>query len=161
MKVFVVTLALAGLASAATLDAQIMGSRPVPSTSGPINVDASWRAVGRDANGNAIYQRRTRDVNGNNVNCDGVGSRIDGGWYQIGPGPRNNSEYVRRIRDSQGNLVIQRARRDRNGNFRIISTRYARDNDKEWKKANKDYDNAVKRAEQDDRSDSGMHKGKR
>ena len=218
MKVFVVTLALAGLASAATLDAQIMGSRPVPSTSGPINVDASWRAVGRDANGNAIYERRTRDVNGNilvhravrdrngkmqiissstevvdnragnrgrtdcdytrsgstvgdiifgrsnnqnNVNCDGVGSRIDGGWYQIGPGPRNNSEYVRRIRDSQGNLVIQRARRDRNGNFRIISTRYARDNDKEWKKANKDYDNAVKRAEQDDRSDSGMHKGKR
>ncbi|HEX9085673.1 MAG TPA: hypothetical protein VF836_13120, partial [Gemmatimonadaceae bacterium] len=102
-----------------------------------------------------------RSNNPNNVNCDAVGSRLDGGWYQIGHGPGNNSDYVRRIRDSQGNLVIQRARRDRNGTFRIISTDYAMDNDKEWRKASQDYNNAVKRAEQDARSDSGMHKGKR
>lgn len=67
MKVFVITLALAGLASAATLDAQILGSRPVPTSNGSINVDGSWRVVGRDGNGNTIYERRTQDRNGNIV----------------------------------------------------------------------------------------------
>src|SRR5450759_15632 len=65
MKVFVITLALAGLASAATLDAQVRGSRPVPTSNGSINVDGSWRVVGRDGNGNTIYERRTTDRNGN------------------------------------------------------------------------------------------------
>ena len=65
MKVFVITLALAGLASTATLDAQIVSSRPVPSRSGSVNVDGSWRVVGRDGNGNTIYERRTTDRNGN------------------------------------------------------------------------------------------------
>ncbi|HEX9085659.1 MAG TPA: hypothetical protein VF836_13050 [Gemmatimonadaceae bacterium] len=65
MKVFVITLALAGLASTATLDAQILGSRPVPTSSGSVNVDGSWRMVGRDGSGNTIYERRTQDRNGN------------------------------------------------------------------------------------------------
>ncbi|MFL5468655.1 MAG: hypothetical protein ACJ8AE_02535, partial [Gemmatimonadaceae bacterium] len=34
-----------------------------------------------------------------------------------------------------GNLVIQRARRNPNGTFTILSTRYANDNDKQWRKA--------------------------
>lgn len=245
MKVFVITLALAGLASTATLDAQIMGSRPVPTSNGSINVDGSWRVIGRDGNGNTIYERRTQDRNGNilvqratrdrngnmsiistntigntsargtsidgswrvvgrdgngntiyerrttdrngnilvqravrdrngnmsiissntvgntsnrgnncdytrstntvgdiifgrsgsNVNCDDNGNRIDGGWYQVGQGRNNNSIYERRIRDSNGNLVIQRARRNPNGSFTIFNTRYANDNDKQWRKA--------------------------
>jgi len=67
MKVFVITLALAGLASTATLDAQILGSRPLPTSSASVNVDGSWRMVGRDGSGNTIYERRTQDRNGNIV----------------------------------------------------------------------------------------------
>jgi len=65
MKVLVITLALAGLASTATLNAQVYGSRPLPSTNTSINVDGQWRVVGRDGNGNTIYERRTQDRNGN------------------------------------------------------------------------------------------------
>ncbi|MGZ3331694.1 MAG: hypothetical protein ACXU9O_03700 [Gemmatimonadaceae bacterium] len=247
MKVLVITLALAGLASTAKLDAQILG-RPLPSTSTSVNVDGTWRVVGRDGNGNTIYERRTQDRNGNifvqravrdsrgnmsiissntvsttgygatvdgswrvvgrdgsgntiyerrvtdrngnivvqrarrdangnmsiissntvgnvnngnvnngncsynqstntvgdiifgrsgnNVNCTDVGTRVDGGWYQVGQGRDNNSIYERRVRDSNGNLVIQRARRNPNGSFTILSSRaYNGSSDKQWQKA--------------------------
>jgi len=65
MKVLVITLALAGLASTATLNAQVYGSRPLPSTNTSISVDGQWRVVGRDGSGNTIYERRTQDRNGN------------------------------------------------------------------------------------------------
>jgi hypothetical protein len=260
MKVFVITLALAGLASTASLDAQILGSRPVPSTASSINVDgqwrsigadangntiyerrtqdrngnivvqrarrdsrgnmsvfstntvansgmngsvdASWRAVGRDGNGNTIYERRTLDRNGNtivqralrdnrgnmsiistntivnsnnrnsnncaytqstntvgdiifgrsntNVNCDDNGNRVDNGWYQVGNGRDNNSIYERRVRDSNGNLIIQRARRNSNGSFTVISTRRATDNDKQWRKAQKEREKEMRKSDRDD-----------
>lgn len=221
MKAFVITLAVACLASTATLDAQILNRLPVPSTNSSINVNGSWRTVGRDRNGNTIYERRTRDVNGNilvqqsvrdrngnmqiinsrtevvnnnqninrgngncdytrstntvgdiifgrssNVTCNDVGNRMDGGWYQVGRGPNNNSVYERRTRNARGNLVIQRARRDRNGRFTIISTRIATNNDKEWNKANKDYNKDYNKANKDynkavQKGDNGKHKGKR
>ncbi len=199
MKVFVLTLALASLASTATLEAQIYGSRPVPSTSSSVNIDGQWRVVGRDGAGNTIYERRTQDRNGNivvqrarrdsrgnmsiistntvgnvnngnngnnncgynqttntvgdiifgrsngNVNCDDNGNRVDGGWYQVGNGRDNNSIYERRVRDANGNLVIQRARRNSNGTFTIISSRTANQNDKQWKKAQKEQDKEWKK----------------
>src|SRR5450759_4970542 len=40
-------------------------ARPVPTSNGSINVYGSWRVVGRDGNGNAIYERRSQDPNGN------------------------------------------------------------------------------------------------
>jgi hypothetical protein len=64
MKVLSIVFALATLASAAPVGAQILGNR-LPTTSGNVMVDGSWRAVGRDGNGNTIYERRTRDRNGN------------------------------------------------------------------------------------------------
>jgi hypothetical protein len=65
MKAVIITLALAGLATA-PLDAQILGSRlPTPSTSSSVNVNGSWQVIGRDGNGNTIYERRTQDRNGN------------------------------------------------------------------------------------------------
>jgi len=188
MKTFVITLALASLASTATLDAQIASGRPpVPTRSTSVGVDGTWRAVGRDGSGNTIYERRTRDVNGNiriqravrdgngnfrivstrtvrddnrnrrncdytrssnsigdiifgrsnDVDCDDYDSRVDGGWYQVGRGRDNNSVYERRTRDANGNLVIQKARRNPDGTFRILSTRYANDNDRQWRKAQK------------------------
>jgi hypothetical protein len=213
MKVFVITLALAALATTATLDAQILSSRPVPSTSSSINIDGSWRVVGRDRNGNSIYERRTRDRNGNilvqsavrdqngnmrivssrtevvnngrndgrndcaynqstntvgdiifgrannNVDCTDNGTRVDGGWYQVGRGRDNNSVYERRIRDRNGNLVIQRARRNSNGSFSIISSRaYDYNNDKQWKKAQKQREKEIRKAEHDNRGrGNGRH----
>jgi hypothetical protein len=190
MKAVIVTLTLAGLAATAPLDAQILGGRaPTPATSRTIN--GSWHVVGRDGNGNTIYERRTtdrygnvviqrarRDGNGNmsiistrtvtntnnrnsrncdynrttnsvgdiifgranDVYCDDVGNRVDGGWYQVGRGRDNNSIYERRTRDANGNLIIQRARRNSDGSFRILSTRYANDSDKQWRKAQKKHD---------------------
>jgi hypothetical protein len=191
MKAVIITLALAGLASTAPLDAQIVsGTRPTPSTNRGTVINGSWHVVGRDGNGNTIYERRTtdrygnvviqrarRDGNGNmqiistrtvtnndnrnrncdynrttnsvgdiifgrtnDVYCDDVGNRDDGGWYQVGRGRDNNSIYERRTRDANGNLVIQRARRNSNGTFTILSTRYANDNDRQWRKAQKKQD---------------------
>jgi hypothetical protein len=192
MKAVIITLTLAGLVSTAPLDAQILGSgRPTPSTNRGTVIDGSWHVVGRDGNGNTIYERRTTDRNGNiiiqrarrdgngnmsiistrtvrnddnrnrrncdynrttnrvgdiifgrsnDVYCDDVGNRVDGGWYQVGRGPNNNSVYERRTRDANGNLVIQKARRNPDGTFRILSTRYANDNDKQWRKAQKKQD---------------------
>jgi hypothetical protein len=143
MKVFVITLALAGLASTATLDAQILGSRPVPTSNGSINVDGSWRVVGRDGNGNTIYERRTQDRNGNILvqrgmrdrngnmsiistntvsNTSTRGTGVDGSWRVVGRDGNGNTIYERRTQDRNGNILVQRAMRDRNGNMSIIST---------------------------------------
>ena len=66
MKAVIITLALAGLASTAPVDAQILGTRlPTPVTNTNARIDGSWRVVGRDGNGNTIYERRTTDRNGN------------------------------------------------------------------------------------------------
>ena len=68
MKAVIITLALASLASAASVDAQISTTRlPTPSTSRGTTVNGSWQVVGRDANGYTIYERRVSDRNGNIV----------------------------------------------------------------------------------------------
>jgi histone deacetylase complex regulatory component SIN3 len=69
--------------------------------------------------------------------CRDVYSREDGAWYQVGRGAHNNSIYERRIRSANGSLIIQRARRNPNGTFTILSSRAATTNDKEWRKAEK------------------------
>jgi hypothetical protein len=146
MKVFVFTLALASLASTATLDAQILGGRPVPTTNASVNVDGSWRVVGRDGNGNTIYERRTQDRNGNILvqrarrdangnmsiistntvrntgNIGNIGTSVDGSWRVVGRDGSGNTIYERRTTDRNGNVIVQRARRDANGNMSIISS---------------------------------------
>ncbi len=219
MKAVIMALALAGLASTASLDAQVLGSRlPTPTTSRGTSIDGSWRVVGRDGSGNTIYERRTRDGNGNiviqravrdsngnmsiistrtvrnnddrrdcefNRTTNTVGDiifgrtgatdcrddsrrRVDGGWYQVGRGGDNNSIYERRTRDANGNIVIQRARRNPDGSFTILSTRTVRDDrddrgigrgrghendDKEFKKARKEERKSIKRADKEDRQE--------
>jgi hypothetical protein len=263
MKAVIITLALASLASTAPLDAQVLSTRlPTPTTrstsidgswrvigrdgngntiyerrstdrNGNIvvqrarrdangnmsiistntvsntnrgtSIDGSWRVIGRDGNGNTIYERSTRDGNGNtivqrarrdangnmsiistntvgntsnrdrrncdynqtansigdvifgrsnDVSCDDVGNRVDGGWYQVGRGRDNNSIYERRTRDANGNLVIQRARRNSNGTFTILSTRRASDNDRQWRKAQKQHDKEWRKDQHRDNKDS-------
>jgi hypothetical protein len=144
MKGLVITLALAGLASTATLNAQVYGSRPLPSTNTSINVDGSWRAVGRDGSGNTIYERRTQDRNGNilvqravrdsrgnmsiissstvNNSSYGVGTSVDGSWRVVGRDGSGNTIYERRTQDRNGNILVQRAVRDSRGNMSIISS---------------------------------------
>lgn len=222
MKAVIITLALASLASAASLDAQITSTRlPTPSTNRGTTVNGSWQVVGRDADGYTIYERRTTDQNGNiviqrarrdangnmtiissrtvrnnddrrdcefNRTTNTVGDiifgrtgatdcrddsrrRVDGGWYQVGRGRDNNSIYERRSRDANGNIVIQRARRNPDGTFTIFSTRTVRndrndrddhgigrgrgheDDDKEFKKARKEERKSIRRAEKEDRED--------
>jgi hypothetical protein len=67
MKVLAITLALAGLASTATLNAQIVSNSRVTGTTQGATVNGSWTIIGRDGSGTQIYERRTRDSNGNIV----------------------------------------------------------------------------------------------
>ena len=143
MKAVIITLALAGLASTAPVDAQILGTRlPTPATNTSARIDGSWRVVGRDGSGNTIYERRTQDRNGNivvqrarrdaygnmsiistnNVGNTSVRGSVDGSWQVVGRDGNGNTIYERRTTDRNGNIIVQRARRDAYGNMSIIST---------------------------------------
>ncbi len=142
MKLFALTLMLAGTASAASISAQTIPTRSgilVPSTQ-RTRTDCTYSRTTNSV-GDIIFGRT------NDANCRDVRSREDGVWYQVGRGRDNNSIYERRVRDANGNLVIQHARRNPNGTFTILNTRVAGVNDKEWKKAQKEQRKAHKRAE--------------
>ncbi|HEY3112670.1 MAG TPA: hypothetical protein VGJ62_03220 [Gemmatimonadaceae bacterium] len=175
MKAVILAIAFVGVASAAPLSAQILGTRlPTPSTTRGTSVDGSWRVVGQDRNG-TIYERRTYDGNGNIIvqrarrdangnftilstrsvrndnrqdcqlastngtvgdiilgrsgvnDCRDNRRTADGVWRQVGQGRNNNSVYERRTVDASGNVVVQKARRNPDGTFRILSTRTIRD----------------------------------
>jgi hypothetical protein len=106
-------------------------------------------------NNNSGYSRSTNSVGDiifgrSNANtCNDVNNRDDGAWYQVGQGANNNSVYERRTYDSNGNLVIQRARRNRNGSFTVISTRAYSTNDKQWKQAQKQQQKDWKKAQKE------------
>jgi hypothetical protein len=179
MKAVIFALAIAGVAAAGSLDAEVLGARlPTPSTNRGTVVNGSWQVVGQDRNG-TIYERRTYDANGNilvqrarrdaNGNFSIISSRtergtnndcqyassptvggvilgrpgtngtatdcrnsrrgsVDGVWRQVGQGRNNNSVYERRTYDGYGNIVVQKARRNSNGTFTILSTRTIRSN---------------------------------
>jgi len=67
MKVLALSLALAGLASTAPLNAQIISNGRVTGSPQGATVNGSWAIVGRDGSGNQIYERRIRDSYGNIV----------------------------------------------------------------------------------------------
>ena len=120
MKMFAITLALAGSAAVAPLSAQ---ARPV--ILNPAQQSGTNCAYTRTNStvGDVIFGRA------NTSNCQDVYSRTDGAWYQIGRG----NTYERRIRDRNGNLVIQHARRNANGSFTVLNTRSGV-NDRQWQK---------------------------
>jgi hypothetical protein len=150
MKAVIITLALASLASAASVDAQISSTRlPTPSTNRGTSVNGSWVSVGRDGSGYTIYERRIRDANGNivvqrarrdaNGNMTIISSRVEGNtntnvggsygsWQVVGRDANGYTIYERRTTDRNGNIVIQRARRESNGNMTIISSRTVANN---------------------------------
>lgn len=140
MKLLTIALAVSGLASAASLEAQTV----LPTRSGVVvaqgrNTDCGYSRTTTSV-GDIIFGRTNLATN-----CRDVYSREDGAWYQVGRGRDNNSIYERRVRDANGNLVIQRARRNPNGTFTIFNTRVATSNDKEWRKAQKAQEKAYKK----------------
>jgi hypothetical protein len=143
MKLLTIALALSGVA-AASLGAQTQ----IPGRAGGVIQPASQRRT------DCTYARTTNSVGDiifgrTNVatNCRDIHNREDGAWYQVGRGRDNNSIYERRVRDANGNLVIQRARRNPDGTFTILSTRVANSNDKEWRKAQEAQHKAWKKQE--------------
>ncbi|HJQ55044.1 MAG TPA: hypothetical protein VJ825_14485 [Gemmatimonadaceae bacterium] len=128
MKLIAIALAVSAVGSAASLNAQTIPGRAgtaVPST------DCSYARTSNSV-GDIIFGRTNIATT-----CRDVYSREDGAWYQVGRGAHNNSIYERRIRSTNGSLIIQRARRNPNGTFTILSSRSATTNDKEWRKAEK------------------------
>ena len=63
-KLLVVGFALAGMAAATSVEAQVITRNPVNARA---DVSGSWQVVGRDGSGYSIYERSTRDRNGNIV----------------------------------------------------------------------------------------------
>ena len=130
MKVFAFTLAFAGVATAASLNAQV----PVPrggtviNGSGQRSTDCTYNRTSNGI-GDIIFGRTNLNTS---TNCRDVYSREDGAWYQVGNG--RSRIYERRVRDNYGYLIIQRARRNPDGSFTILNSRVANDNDKEWRK---------------------------
>jgi hypothetical protein len=116
MKVLALTLALAGLASTATLNAQIASGRV--STSQGVSVNGSWTLVGRDGSGNQIYERRTRDSYGNvvvqrarrdrNGNMTIVSTSSVNGGNNGNNNGNNNCNYSRSS-NSVGDIVFGRS----------------------------------------------------
>jgi hypothetical protein len=117
MKVLALTLALAGLASTATLNAQIASGRV--STSQGVSVNGSWTLVGRDGSGNQIYERRTRDSYGNvvvqrarrdrNGNMTIVSTSSVNGGNNNGNNNSNNNCNYNRSSNSVGDIVFGRS----------------------------------------------------
>lgn len=122
----------------------------------------------------------------NNCTYDNRSNRRtnDGVWRHVGKGKKNNSIYERRTRDAYGNVVIQRARRNPNGSFTILSTRTVRndrnvsqnngnrddrwdnrrgdddDDDDRWDNRRTDDDSRFSSSEQNGRGKGKGHKGR-
>lgn len=98
MKVLAITLALAGIAATAPLNAQVVVRNPANDR--VATVGGSWQVVGRDGNGNTIYERSTRDGNGNIViqraRRDGNGNMVIISTRTVRSGDNRDSDRNRR-----------------------------------------------------------------
>ena len=114
MKVLAIILALAGLASTATLDAQSVGNSRVTGTSQGAILNGSWTVVGRDRMGQ-IYERRIQDRNGNIVvqrarrDSNGNLSIISSQTVSNGNINRNNGCAYNQTTNNAGDIVFGRA----------------------------------------------------
>jgi hypothetical protein len=144
MKVFAFTIALAGVTTAASLNAQAV-PRPGTVITGTSSrgTDCSYNRTTNTV-GDIIFGRTNFNTNPN-TNCRDVYSRQDGAWYQVGNG--RSPIYERRVRDNYGYLIIQRARRNPDGSFTILNSRVANSNDKEWKKEQKREQKELRKAQ--------------
>lgn len=109
-------------------------------------------------------------TSGSATDCrNGRRGSVDGVWRQVGRGRNNNSVYERRTYDAYGNVVVQKARRNSNGTFTILSTRTIRNKQDVRNRHgdDDDYRNYDRRGSHDDderfnsseRHDNGRGKG--
>ena len=138
MKAVILALAVVGVASTAPLNAQIVGTRHPVGTTTRTTRDCQLASANGTV-GDIIFGR-----GGVATNCRTDRRAADGVWRQVGRGRNNNSIYQRRTLDANGNVVIQRARRNPDGTFTILSTRTARGN------------NGVRNRDRDDDEDRGF-----
>ena len=114
MKLFAYAVALAGLAAAAPMNAQILSSR-IPTSSRGSN-DGQWYSVGRDNNGNTIYERQTYDSNGNTVvqrgrrNSNGTFTILSSQTVANNGNNRNNRNNDCNNSNSVGSIVFGQSR---------------------------------------------------
>jgi hypothetical protein len=78
--------------------------------------------------GDIILGRNGTTGRNGTIDCRNDRRSVDGVWRQVGRGRNNNSVYERRTLDANGNVVVQKARRNPDGSFTILSTRTVRDN---------------------------------
>jgi hypothetical protein len=125
MKVLALSLALAGLASTAPLNAQIISNSRVTGSPQGATVNGSWAIVGRDGSGNQIYERRIRDSYGNIVvqrarrdrngnmtiisNTTVNSNTNNGGYNNGGYNNGNNTCSYSRTTNSVGDIIFGRA----------------------------------------------------
>ena len=125
MKVLALSLALAGLASTAPLNAQIISNGRVTGSPQGATVNGSWAIVGRDGSGNQIYERRIRDSYGNIVvqrarrdrngnmsiiSNTTVNNNTNNGGYNNGSyNNGNNTCSYSRTTNSVGDIIFGRA----------------------------------------------------
>src|ERR1700686_795903 len=114
MKVLAIILALAGLASTVTLNAQTVGNSRVTGTRRGAILNGSWTVVGRDGMGQ-IYERRIQDRNGNIAverarrDANGNLSIISSQTVSNGTINRNNGCAYNQTTNSVGDIVYGRA----------------------------------------------------
>lgn len=76
-----------------------------------------------DRNGDGVIDRRDQvgtDCHWYDLNCTSASAASEG-WVVVGRDRNGNTIYERRRTTRQGDVVVQRARRDSNGRFVIIS----------------------------------------
>jgi hypothetical protein len=69
-----------------------------------------------------------RNSTNSTVDCRSDRRAVDGVWRQVGRGRNNNSVYERRTYDANGNVIVQKARRNPDGTFSILSSHTVRGN---------------------------------
>jgi hypothetical protein len=121
MKLMIIGVTLAGFAAFTPLSAQRPSGNQRASTQNCTQSSGSVSDV--------ILGRRSPSTVGcvDNRSNRRASSRASGqvnagGWYQVG-NDGYGTIYERQTQDQYGNVIVQRARRDRNGNMSIISTR--------------------------------------
>ncbi len=137
-KLLVFGFALAGMAAAAQLEAQVISRNPVNARA-DANVSGSWRVVGRDGSGNSVYERSTRDRNGNIViqrarrNSNGGMTVISSRTVRDDNRNRNNCDYNRST-NTVGDILFGRT------NDRVCDDEYSRE-DNGWYQVGRGRDN--------------------
>ena len=170
MKLMIIGMTLAGFAAFTPLSAQRPSGNQRTGTQNCTNSQRSGTVsdiiLGRRSASTAgcVDTRTNRRVNSRT-------SQVNGGrWYQVG-NDGYGTIYERQTQDQYGNIVIQRARRDRNGNMSIISTRTVANNGtynnggynngtyNDRRRGDDDGDDNDQGNYQNDRHDNGNHYG--